>query len=257
MSRLDSTSMGGMNSRLRETRWSLILAARTQDDDRRRLAIANLTDYYWKPIYCHLRRHGYANEEAKDLTQEFFYTFILDGALLQAADREIGCFRQLLMTALKRFVSNVERDKKRKKRAPKGGLIPLPSLESGDFDLPSSEATPEQAFYYSWITGLLDYALAETKRQSIDAGMKVHWQLFHRKVLAPILDGAEDMSMTEISRTYRVENETKACNMIVTVKRRFQRVLRQRLRDLVRSDSQVEVEFEEILRFLSENRAKL
>lgn len=249
--------MGGMNGRLRETRWSLIFAARTRDGTRRRLAMANLTDYYWKPVYCHLRRHGYTSEEAKDLTQEFFYTFILDGSLLHAADREIGCFRQLLTTALKRFISNIERDKKRKKRAPTGGLIPLPAAESGDFDPPSSEATPEQAFYYSWITGLLDHALAETKRQSIDGGMKVHWLLFHRKVLAPILEDAEDIPMKEICRTYGVESETKACNMIVTVKRRFQRVLRQRLRDLVRSDSQAKVEFEEILAFLSGNRARL
>lgn len=249
--------MGGMGSKLPATRWSLILAARTQDDVRRRLAIASLTDLYWKPVYCYLRRRGYRNEEAKDLTQEFFCGFILEGKLLQAADREIGCFRQLLTTALKRFLSNVARDKSRKKRAPEGGVVPLPSTESGDLDPPSSEATPEQAFYYAWITGLLDHAVAETQRQSYDAGMEVHWQVFHRKVLAPILEDGEDIPLKEICRLYGVEDETKACNMIVTVKRRFQRILKQRLRDLVRTDFQAEVEFDEILGFLSENSARL
>jgi len=249
--------MGGVGSRLPTTRWSLILAARTHDDTHRRLAMANLTDLYWKPVYCYLRRHGYRNEEAKDLTQEFFCGFFLEGKLLQAADRGIGSFRQLLTTALKRFLSNVERDKKRQKRAPEGGVVPLPSTESGDLDPPSSEATPDQAFYYAWITGLLDHAVAETQRQSNGAGMTVHWQVFHRKVLAPILEDEEDLPLREICRIYGVENETKACNMIVTVKRRFQRILKQRLRDLVRTDSQAEVEFEEILRFLSDNRARL
>lgn len=251
--------MGGMNSRLPETRWSLIFAARTRDDTRRRLAVANLTDAYWRPIYCYLRRRGYQNEEAKDLTQGFFCEFVLEGKLLQSADKDLGCFRQLLATALKRFVLNVERDKNRKKRAPEGGIVPLASTdsESGDIDPPGSEATPEQAFYYTWITDLLDHTIAETKRQCYDADLKIHWQVFHRKVLAPILGDAEDIPMKEIGRIYGVESEAKAGNMIVTVKRRFQRVLKQRLRDLVRSDSQAEAEFEEILRFLSENSARL
>ncbi len=251
--------MGGMGSKLPETRPSLLLAACTRDQARRSIAIANLTNAYWKPVYCYLRRRGYRNEEAKDLTQEFFTKFILEGKLLQSVDREIGCFRQLLTTALKRFIINVVRDKSRKKRTPEGGIVPLASTdsESGDVDPPGSEATPEQAFYYTWITDLLDHTIAETKRQCYDAGLKIHWQVFHRKVLAPILGEAEDIPMKEICRIYSVESEAKAGNMIVTVKRRFQRVLKQRLRDLVRSDSQAEAEFEEILRFLSENSARL
>ena len=122
--------MGGRKSKLSETRWSLILEARTDDNTRRRMAIANLTMAYWKPIYCYFRRHNYANEEAKDLTQDFFHRFIVEGELFETADREIGCFRQLLSTVLKRFVINVERDKNRRKRAPKDGVIPLESVGS-------------------------------------------------------------------------------------------------------------------------------
>jgi len=249
--------MGGTGSRLPETRWSLILGARTHDQTRRRLAIANITNAYWKPIYCHLRRRGYSNEEAKDLTQEFFCEFVLDGTLLQTADRELGCFRQLLSTALKRFTINVERDKNRKKRAPEGGVVALPSTEAGDFDPPSSEATPEQAFYYAWVTSLLDHALTETKKECCNAGLEVHWQVFYSRVLAPILNDAEETSFKNICQKYCIESESKAGNMIVTVKRRFREVLRRRLRDLVGSDSQAETEFQEILRFLSEKGAGL
>jgi RNA polymerase sigma factor (sigma-70 family) len=251
--------MGGMSSKLPETRPSLILAACTRDEARRNIAITNLTNAYWKPVYCYFRRHGYRNEEAKDLTQEFFTKFILDGKLLQSVDRQIGRFRQLLTTALKRFIINTERDKNRKKRTPEGGVASLASAESesNDIDPPSSEATPEQAFYYTWITDLLDYAIAETKRQCHDSGLRLHWQVFHRKVLAPILEDAKDTSMKEICRMYGVESEDKANNMIVTAKRRFQKILKQRLRDLVRSDSLVDSEFDDILGFLSENSARL
>ena len=147
----------------------------------------NLTIAYWKPIYCYLRRKGFQNEEAKDLTQEFFHGFILQGKLLQTADKELGCFRQLLITTLKRFISNVERDKNRKKRSPKEGIIPLTSLELINFDIPAIEATVDEAFDYAWITNLLDQILAETKKQCYESGQEIHWQVFHRKVLAPIL----------------------------------------------------------------------
>jgi len=150
--------------------------------------------------------------------------------------RVVFLYWQLLTTALKRFVSNVERDKNGEKRAPEKGSISLPPTESGDLDLLSSEATPEQALIYAWITGLLDHAIRETEKQLGDAGMKVHWQMFHRKVLAPILEDAEDVPLREICRIYGVEDETQASNMIVTVKRRFRRILKQQLRELPRTE---------------------
>jgi hypothetical protein len=249
--------MGGMSSRLPETRTSLLRAACTQDETRRRLAVDNLTRAYWKPIYCYLRRHRYQNEEAKDLTQEFFHDFVLEGKLLQSADKEVGHFRQLLTTALKRFLFNVERDKNRQKRAPQGGITSLSGAEGEEIDPPGSEATPEQAFWYAWITDLLDYALAQTRQECGAGGREVHWQVFHRKILAPILEDAEDMPIKQICRMYGVDGESRADNMIVTVKRCFRRVLTQRLHDLARSEAQAQEEFQEILRFLSENGARL
>lgn len=257
MVRSDRTTMGGMVSKLPETRWSLILSARTQDQDRQRLAMDNLIMVYWKPVYCHLRRRGYQNEEAKDLTQEFFHKLIVAGKLLETADKEVGCFRQLLSTALKRFISNVERDKKRKKRIPKEGIIPIASLELNNLDIPAHEATAEQAFDYAWITSLLDWALAETKKQCCESGQEIHWRIFHRKVLAPILDGAKEVSMEDISRMYELKNANQANSRVVTVKRHFGRVLMHRLKDLTGSEEMADTEFNEIMLFLSEKNARL
>ena len=87
------TSMGGASSQFPSTHWSLILNAGTQDETRRRLATESLIEGYWKPVYCYLRKRGYGNEEAKDLTQDFFCELFLGPKLLQAADRKIGRFR--------------------------------------------------------------------------------------------------------------------------------------------------------------------
>jgi len=252
----DRTAMGGMASRLPKTRWSLILGARTTDQTRRSLALENLASTYWKPIYCYLRKRGYSNEEAKDLSQDFFRGFILEGKLLQTADKELGCFRQLLRTALKRFVNNVERDKKRRKRYPKEGIVPLTSVEQGNIGIPASEDSPEQAFDYAWIAELLDQILEETRKQCCESGQEIHWSIFHTKVLAPILEDANDISMKEISQMYGLEDVNQANSRIVTVKRCFGRILKRRLRELTGSDSGAEEEFREIMRFLSQKSAR-
>ena len=48
MKRSNRTIMGGMESTMPKTRWSLILGARTQDQTRRKLAIENLALAYWR-----------------------------------------------------------------------------------------------------------------------------------------------------------------------------------------------------------------
>jgi hypothetical protein len=102
----------------------------------------------------------------------------------------------------------------------------------------------------------LDQVLKETKRQCYESGQEIHWQVFHIKVLAPILDHAGDISMKELSQTYRLEGANQVNSRIVTVKRCFGRILKRRLRELTGSDSGAEEEFKEIMRFLSQKGAR-
>ena len=64
------------------------------------------------------------------------------------------------------------------------------------------------------------------------------------------MEKTELPSMTEICRRYGIDTETKASNMMVTIKRRFQTALRSHLRSLVVSEDQVDEELAEIMRFL-------
>ncbi|OHB78784.1 MAG: hypothetical protein A2Z25_13255 [Planctomycetes bacterium RBG_16_55_9] len=251
MNRWQRTSMGGTGSRFPSTHWSLILNVRTQNETRRRLATERLIEGYWKPVYCYLRKRGYGNEEAKDLTQDFFCEFFLGAKLLQAADRKIGRFRQLLLTALKRFISNVERDKKRKKRTPPREILSLSLPQSAGIELPGSAVTPEQAFYHAWIADLLDQVISEVREQYNSPDMLKHWEVFHLKVLTPTLQNVQEPSMKQVCERCGVATEEQAANMLLTVKRRFRSVLKRRLRNLVRSDAEAEAEFKEIFSFLS------
>jgi hypothetical protein len=80
--------------------------------------------------------------------------------------------------------------------------------------------------------------------------MEIHWYVFRDRIVEPMLNSATSLSLTEICEKYNIESEKKASNMIITVKRRFQAVLRQYVHNTVASESQVTDELQEIMKFL-------
>ena len=65
-----------------------------------------------------------------------------------------------------------------------------------------------------------------------------------------MLNNAAPRSLTDICEEYGIENEKKASNMIITVKRGFQSTLNQYIRITVASESQMDDELKEIMKFL-------
>ncbi len=115
---------------------------------------------------------------------------------------------------------------------------------------PMTVLTPEDAFTYAWVSALLEQVLQDVRRGCEKEGKGAHWQVFHDRVLRPVMKGGEAPSLESICRAYGIPDVAQASNMIVTVKRRFQTALAQRLRDSVMSDEEAEAEFQEIKRFL-------
>ena len=107
MEKKDYTKMGGSGAVFLTTHWSLIEAAGSEETDPDRSLIGLLMEQYWRPVYCYLRRKGYDNEQAKDLTQGFFHEMVLGHRLVEKADAAKGRFRTYLLTALNRYVVNV------------------------------------------------------------------------------------------------------------------------------------------------------
>lgn len=68
-------------------------------------ALASLCQAYWPPLYTFVRRRGYGQADAQDLTQDFFVA-ITRGRLLQIADPQRGRFRSLLLVALQNFLAD-------------------------------------------------------------------------------------------------------------------------------------------------------
>ncbi len=59
----------------------------------------------WQPLYFFVRRRGYNEQDAPDLTHGFFARLLEKGAI-DAADPRRGRFRTFLLTALQNYLNN-------------------------------------------------------------------------------------------------------------------------------------------------------
>jgi RNA polymerase sigma-70 factor (ECF subfamily) len=251
--RYDRTSMGGSGERFQTTCWTEILNAKTLDKTRRKEAINELLGKYWKPVYCYLRRKGYSNESAKDMTQGFFQEVVLGRELIQQANRAKGRFRTFLLTALGRYATDVYHKETAGKRLPKGQMVPLETNDAANLLQAQSESKPDEVFNYAWASEVLNQVLAKVKDDCCNAGREAYWKVFYAKVVAPIVGGAETPELRELCTKYGIESEAKVSNMIAYVKTRFRSAMTRHLRQFVQSDSEVENEFNEIFRILSKS----
>jgi len=251
----DQTSMGGVGKAFLTTHWSLIEKAQAHEEGNRAL-IGLLLSKYWKPVYCYLRRKGYSNEQAKDSTQGFFHEVVLGRGLIQKADQSKGRFRSYLLLALNRYLINIKEEETAQKRIPREMLVPLDQIDLPDLPPSLIQSAPEETFNYAWVSALLERVLDEVQTKCRERDLILHWQVFRDRIVRPILNRTEPLSMKEICDRYGIEDTIKASNMITTVKRLFQTVLKQHVRNSVMSDEDTADEIAQIKRFFPRNSAE-
>ena len=250
----DYTDMGGVRDEFLTTHWSVIEDIGLSRDEKNRALIGLLIETYWKPVYCYLRRRGYDNEQAKDLTQGFFQEVVLGRKLIEKAEQTKGRFRSFLLVALNRYVIDIQDEQAAQKRIPKNKLVSLDRIVSLDLPEPIAKLEPEDSFNYAWVSVLLEHILEEVRSMCFKEGKTIHWNVFNDRVLHPVIENTAAPTMREICDKYGIEDGIKASNMIVTVKRRFQEALKGQLRKSVISEHQIGDELDEIVRFLSAKR---
>ena len=248
MGNYDQTSMGGERDAFLTTHWSLIEDVKAQQDQDRAL-IGLLIKRYWKPVYCYVRRKGYDNEQAKDLTQGFLHEVVLNRHLVERAESSKGRFRSFLLHALNQYLLDEHRKETALKHIPKEKLVPLDIAEPSTLPQRISKLDAEQSFNYVWKANLLERALAEVKDRYIKRDMDTHWCVFQARLLRPTLEGKDQPSLRDVCRQYNIESEATVSNMLNTVKKLFRSVLRNHVRQTVISGVVAEEELKEIFKF--------
>jgi RNA polymerase sigma-70 factor (ECF subfamily) len=206
------------------TRWSVVLAAGQEVSAESAAALEKLCRAYWQPVCVFAQRKGWNEEDAKDLTQQFFAR-LLERNDFTGLDPRKGKFRTFLLAAFTHFLAN-EYD--RLNALKRGGGQKNISLEQFPFEeleaiSPAEERPPAILYDLRWAQSILHTALQRLTSEHAEAGKQAQFEELRRFLTTAA--GAADYEAA--SKRLGVE----ASSVPVMVHR-----LRQRYRELVRAE---------------------
>lgn len=239
------TSIGGDAREFPATQmvWSLIRQARDPGSPEYAGAINELCRQYWKPAYAYVKAaRSLGNEEAKDVTQEFF-SDLVDGDLLARYKPDRGSFRGYLKGALQLFLMETHRKAVAQKR---GGGRKIVSMDVEDFQLPEDPATasPDELYERLWERTLLDHALSDLRRESARAGKEAAYRIFERYEVNTPPEGPPTYGA--LAREFGVK-ETDVDNYLRDCRRRLRELAVERIRGYSADDGEVAREIAALL----------
>jgi RNA polymerase sigma-70 factor (ECF subfamily) len=224
------------------TRWSVVLAAGSQDTDAR-AALETLCRTYWHPLYVYARGRGYSQQDAEDLTQSFL-AHLLDKHRFARADPQRGRFRSFLLAGMNHFMAD-EWDKSCAQKRGGGQVFPMDFQEAETWvqGLVSTDATPEQAFEKQWALSLLHTVYQQLRNQYEQRGKGDQFEVLNgtlagSREAAPYAELAASLQMTEGAVRVAVHR----------LRGDYRKLLRETIADLVSDPADVEEE----LRYLQE-----
>ncbi len=149
-----------------DTRWSLIHSIREGSSDDKQAALEAFCQSYWRPVYSFVRARGHSQEDAEDLTQDYFCRIMRNGVLAKVFQKK-GKLRAFLLTDIKFYLRDAWAKRTSKKR---GGNVQLLSINSEEWELDfqmklASDAPPDEVFDRSWGMVVLETAALRLEEQ--------------------------------------------------------------------------------------------
>ena len=230
------------------TAWSRIEAAKDPNHPRFKESIAWLLTTYERPVFSFLRAHGHRPQVAKEMTHEFLTTFLSNNWVEPAAPTR-GRFRNFLLTILKRFAYD-ETKRAKKQRQFETGVIPFSAIAADDtpaYD-PAAPGTPDETFHQEWKAETLRRVWANLKDyyDGLDKPAEAkRYQIFaarHR------VDRVEDQPTQDALAAQFGVTRGEVRKAMDEVTKRYERFVRQELREETGSEEEVEEEIRELLR---------
>jgi RNA polymerase sigma factor (sigma-70 family) len=243
----DTKIGGGGDGRFPPTRWSAVLAARSDDPAERARALDLLVGAYWKPVYKYIRiRWNKPREDAEDLTQEFFERVIEKG-FFDRYDPAKARLRTFVRVCADGMVAN---DAKAAGRLKRGGDAVHLSL---DFDSAETElgrtgaasaplreiASPdsmEEFFEKEWVRSLFSLAVETLRGECEQRGKQIHFRLFEIYDLDDG-DAAARASYDDLARDFGIA-VTDVTNHLSFARREFRRIALEKLREMCASEDE-------------------
>ena len=228
------------------THWSVVLAAGRSDAPQAQASLEKLCQTYWFPLYAYVRRRGYAEADAKDLTQGFF-EWLLERHWLEQADQQRGRFRSFLLTSISGFLAN-EWDKSQTLKRGGGRVLSLPFGEAETHCRwePADNVTPEQIFEWRWAVSLLDEVMS---RLSADYARQGKAQLFEELKPCLLGDRAAQPYATLATKLGMTEGSVKVA--VHRLRQRYRQLLRVEIANTVARPEEIEEEMRHLFAVLA------
>ncbi|MCP3919669.1 MAG: sigma-70 family RNA polymerase sigma factor [bacterium] len=238
-------------ARFHTTLWDVVRVAGDGEDPARGAALEELCRRYWYPLYAYLRRNGEGTEDASDLVQGFFASFLARDDL-SGLDPDGGRFRSYLLGALRHYASDQRDHDRAEKRG--GGRTPVSiQMESAEERYasaiwsiePADERTPERLFDRDWALATLARVLERLRDEQTGRRAEVFARLRCFLDGSTKLDGyasaAEELGMTSGAVKVAVHR----------LRRRYRELLEQEVRDTLPEGGEVEPELRALFEALS------
>jgi RNA polymerase sigma factor (sigma-70 family) len=237
------TKIGGPGGKFPATRWSAIVGSRSPDQAERTRALDAIVETYWKPVYKYIRiRWGKSNEDAKDLTQEFF-SRLIEKRFLFDFDPAKARLRTFLRVSIDHFLANEGKAAKRLKRG--GGhqalSLDFPAAEAelrrllhsfpAGATLESTEDFLEKEFRRS----LFGLAVNQLREFCEARGKELHYRLFEIYDLDE--GGPKRLGYADLAKRFGIP-VTDVTNHLAFARREFRRISLEKLREMTASENE-------------------
>ena len=233
----EDTGIGGVRHQFPLTRWSVIEGVRSAEPQQRQRALDVLVSAYWKPVYKYIRLHwGKENEQAKDLTQDFF-TRLIEKRLLNRFDPAKARLRTYMRVCVDGLVMNTDKASQRQKR---GGDVVLLSLdfESAEGELmhlpPAAPGGPEEFFAREFARSLFGLAVDRLREECEAKGKSLHFKLLE---VYDIEDGGKEWTYEEVAARFGIRG-TEVTNYLSYARKEFRRIVLEELRTMTASEEE-------------------
>ncbi len=229
------------------THWSVVLKAGQEPSPQRAEALEKLCRVYWHPIYAFARRKGAGEEDAKDLTQQFF-SLLLQRNDFAGIDPHKGKFRTFLLASFTHFLAN---DRDRAGALKRGGgkvilsLDELSSEQLARFE-PATEGAPSESFDLRWALTVLDQALVRLKDEMFAGGKARQLELLQQFLAADAGAGEYDAVAQKLGAA-----ESSVAVLVHRLRQRYRELVRAEVAQTVSSPTELEEEMHYLFRVLN------
>ncbi|MGO8696786.1 MAG: RNA polymerase sigma factor [Limisphaerales bacterium] len=228
------------------TRWSVVLLAGQAGSSESQVALEKLCRTYWQPVCAFARRRGWSEEDAKDLTQQFFAR-LLQRNDFRGLDPGKGKFRTFLLTAFTHFLANEYDRVSALKRGGGHAVLSLEQLPPDDLGLASQEISPGSLYDLRWAQTIVQMALKELTTEMCQAGKEAQFSALR----CFLTTNAEAGDYALAAEKLGVESSSVPV-MVHRLRQRYRELVRAEVAQTVSSPIELEEEMRYLLAVLSQ-----